>query len=54
MTPLLRLALNDVRLTLKDRAAAFWLLVVWRGRPEAADTPEPERTVATTAPAPLL
>lgn len=28
MTPLLRLAANDVRLTVRDRAAAFWLLVL--------------------------
>jgi len=28
VTPLLRLAANDVRLTLRDRAAAFWLLVL--------------------------
>jgi ABC-2 type transport system permease protein len=28
MSPLLRLAANDVRLTLRDRAAAFWLLAL--------------------------
>ena len=28
MTPLLRLAANDVRLTLRDRASAFWLLAL--------------------------
>ncbi len=28
MSPLLRLAANDVRLTVRDRAAAFWILVL--------------------------